>query len=410
MKLPMRFILRLAVWLALCLPALVSAQIDPVKRDLIQFGYNQPMEGKAPLAAYAYYYRNDPGFYRTNLTLRIALAPVYVDSELGFVHGLGPQTDFAIGVAGGGFADSYNEIDGGRWIEGQSFDGHGAEISSSIYHLFNPQDEIPLSFVLRGSAHYSMYEANDDTTNGFHLPGDGGIFSVRTGLRYGGIEPTLFPALAMELSAWYEGQFRTDSGGYGVLNNGAYDRHIESSTHLFWATAALVYTLPKSQQSFSLQIIGGTSINPDRLSAYRLGGFLPLSAEYPLSIPGYYYQEVSARQFVLANATYLLPIAPNQRWNLFLNGATAVVDYFPGTQEPGNWISGVGTGLLYRSPQDRFKIMVTYAYGVDAVRSDGRGASSIGVLMQFNLEKSHNSRFDSSAPGHWQGWNWLMGR
>ena len=54
--------------------------------------------------------------------------------------------------------------------------------------------------------------------------------------------------------------------------------------------------------------------------------------------------------------------------------------------------------------------MLTYAYGVDAVRSDGRGASSIGVLMQFNLEKSHYSRFDSSAPGHWQGWNWLMGR
>src|ERR1700733_5063226 len=134
MKLPMRLSIRLAVWLVLCLPALVSAQIDPVKRDLIQFGYNQPLEGKAPLAAYAYYYRNDPAFYGTNLTLRIALAPVYLDSELGVVHGLGPQTDFAIGVAGGGFADRYNEIDGGRWIEGQSFDGHGAEISGSIYH------------------------------------------------------------------------------------------------------------------------------------------------------------------------------------------------------------------------------------------------------------------------------------
>ena len=34
--------------------------------------------------------------------LRLALAPVYLDSELGFVHGLGPQTDFAIGAAGGG--------------------------------------------------------------------------------------------------------------------------------------------------------------------------------------------------------------------------------------------------------------------------------------------------------------------
>src|ERR1035437_4130625 len=111
-------------WLVLLLPAIAPAQIDPVKRDLIQIGYNQPLEGRAPLAGYAVYYHNQPDFLRTNLTLRVALAPVYLDSELGFVHGLGPDTDFAIGAAGGGFADSYNEIRGGKWIVGESFDGH----------------------------------------------------------------------------------------------------------------------------------------------------------------------------------------------------------------------------------------------------------------------------------------------
>ena len=70
-------------------------KLIPSKRDLIQFGYNQPLEGKAPLAAYAYHYHNDPNFLHTNVTLRIAaLAPVYLDSELGFVHGLGPQIRF----------------------------------------------------------------------------------------------------------------------------------------------------------------------------------------------------------------------------------------------------------------------------------------------------------------------------
>ena len=81
-------------WLALLLPLAASAQIDPVKRDLIQFGYNQPVEGRAPLAGYTYYYHNQPDFLRTNLTLRLALAPTYLDSELGFVHALGPNTDF----------------------------------------------------------------------------------------------------------------------------------------------------------------------------------------------------------------------------------------------------------------------------------------------------------------------------
>ena len=94
-------------------PFFAGAQIDPVKRDLVQLGYNQAMEGHAPFAGYAYYYHNQPDFLRTNLTLRLAIAPVYLDSELGFVNGLGPQTDFAIGLAGGGFADGYNEIRGG---------------------------------------------------------------------------------------------------------------------------------------------------------------------------------------------------------------------------------------------------------------------------------------------------------
>ena len=144
---------RALLWLMLFAPGFVSAQIDPVRRDLIQLGYNQAFEGHAPFTGYAFYYHNQPDFLRTNLTLRLALAPVYLDSEFGFVHGLGPNTDFAIGVAGGGFADSYNEIHGGTYYPSQSFEGSGGEISASIYHLFNPADQIPLNLILRGTAH-----------------------------------------------------------------------------------------------------------------------------------------------------------------------------------------------------------------------------------------------------------------
>src|ERR1700678_2350486 len=68
----------------LFLPFFASAQIDPVSRSLIQFGYNQPEEGHAPFSGYAYYYRNQPDFLRTNLTLHLAGAPTYLDSNLGF--------------------------------------------------------------------------------------------------------------------------------------------------------------------------------------------------------------------------------------------------------------------------------------------------------------------------------------
>jgi hypothetical protein len=405
MKSAMRRIGKGWCWLALLLPPGVSAQIDPVERDLIQFGYNQPAEGTEQLAGYVYYYHNQPGFWRTNLTLRLALAPTYLDSELGISGALGPNTDLGLGVAGGGFADNYNEMRGGKWIQSESFDGDGAELSASVYHLFNPSQQVPLNLVVRGAAHYSTYD-QADTAADFQLPRNGTTYNVRTGLRWGGIEPTLFPALAMELSVWYEGQFRTDHGGYGF--NG--DREVEPASHLFWASAALSYTLPKSQQNFFARIIAGTSVDADRFSAYRLGGFLPLIAEYPLSLPGYFYQEFSARQFALINASYILPIAPNQRWNLLFNGATASIDYLSGTGQPGSWVSGVGAGILYRSPSDRFKCIVTYAYGIDAIRSDGRGANSVSILIQFDLEKPHGSSFNGGQPGRWNGWNWMLGR
>lgn len=387
-------------------PVVASAQIDPVKRDLLQFGYNQPLEGQGPMAGYAFYYRNEPNFLRTNLTLRLALAPVYLDSELGFNHGLGPQTDFAIGAAGGGFADSYNEVDGGKYVKAESFQGNGGELSASVYHLFNPAARIPLNYVLRGTAHYSAYERADTTANDFQLPANGATYSVRTGLRWGGFEPTLYPDLAMELSVWYEGLFRANPVSYGINH----DRQIEPSSHLFWSSAALSYTLPESKHNVFARLVAGTTIDSDRLSAYRLGGFLPLVAEYPLSLPGYYFQEFSARQFVLLNASYLLPIAPSQRWNLNFTAATAVIDYFPGTGQPGNSVSGVGAGILYRAPSDKFRFIVNYGYGIDAIRDDGRGASSISILLQIDLDKPHGEGFKATQPDRWRGWNWLLGR
>ncbi|HEX5398173.1 MAG TPA: hypothetical protein VFY06_03900 [Verrucomicrobiae bacterium] len=391
--------------LALLSPMLASAQIDPVKRDLIQLGYNQALQGHAPFAGYAFYYHNQPNFVRTNLTLRVALAPVYLDSELGVSHGLGPHTDFAIGLAGGGFADSYNEIHGGTYYPSQSFEGSDGEISASIYHLFNPADEIPLNLVVRGTAHYIAYANYDGTAPNFQLPSDHDEFSVRTGLRWGGVEPVLLPALAMELSIWYQGAFRTDSGAYGF--NG--DRELNPNSHLFWTEAALSYTLPKSHQNFSVRLTSGTSLNADRFSAYRLGGYLPLVSEFPLTLPGYYYQEISADQFVLLNASYLVPLNKSQRWSLHANVSSAFVDYLTGEGQPGNWLNGVGGGILYRSPTDRLKIMFTCGYGVDAIRSDGRGAESIGVLMEWNLGKAPAGKFSPTQPNRWRGWQWLLG-
>jgi hypothetical protein len=390
-----------------CLNSFVaSGQIDPIPRELIQFGYNASFEGHAPVSAYAFYYRNLPEFYRTNLTLRLAVAPTYVDSELGISRALGEHTDLGIGVAGGGFADSYDEIRNGRFIPGESFTGHSGEASVSIYHCFNPEQLIPLNGIFRGTAHYSAYEP-DNTSPAFHLPENRGTFSLRTGLRWGGKEPTLYPSLAMELSVWYEGQYRTDGGGYGFLTNGVFDRRVEAQSHLFWGQALLAYTMTNSGQCFFLSLIAGTSVDPDRFSAYRLGALLPLVSEFPLSLPGYYYQEISARQFVLVGGNYMFPLDPMRHWNLNVTAATAGVDYLPGLEQSGNWLSGVGGGVLYRGSS--VKVMVGYAYGVDALRTGSRGAHSIGFLMQYDLGHARTALLNPEEPGRWRGLQQLIG-
>ena len=155
----------------------------------------------------------------------------------------------------------------------------------------------------------------------------------------------MLPSLAMELSAWYEGQYRADSETYGF--NG--DRELKENSHLFWARALLAYTLPELKHNFSVSLTAGTSLRADRFSAYRLGGALPLVSEFPLTLPGYYYQELSADRFALISGQYALPLDRSKQWGLMISAATAAVEYLPGLEQPGRWNSGVGAGIVFRS-------------------------------------------------------------
>jgi hypothetical protein len=362
-------------------------QIDPETRKLFQFGYNQSLIGASPLAGYAFYYLNEPDYPGTNMTLRLAVAPVYLDSELGFKGALGPDTDLGLGLAGGGFADSYFEFHDGKYLRADSFTGHSAEVSASAYHLFNPGRQIPLNGILRVREHFSFFESDDTTGKSFVLPDDPAMTAVRMGLRWGGREPLIQPDLAMELSAWCESQFRADSGPYG--NQG--DRTLEEFSQLLWARGLFIYTLPESKQSFSLSLTSGTSDHADRFSAYRLGGNLPLSSEFPLLIPGYFYQELSARSFVTASGEYSLPLDAAKQWSFITYGAIAELDYLPGLAQPGRMNSGVAIGLAYRPARGSWQFQTSYGYGFEAIRDGGRGGQNIGLLVQFDLEAHHHA-------------------
>ena len=189
----------------------------------------------------------------------------------------------------------------------------------------------------------------------------------------------------MELSAWYEGQYRTASGAYGFDG----DRTLNASSQLFWARALLIYTLPDSRQRFDVNLTVGGSIHADRFSAYRLGGLLPLASEFPLSIPGYFDGELSARDFACFTLQYTLPLDAARRWSLNPIGSVATMEYVPGLAQPGHFNSGAGLGLGYRSRSGAWQALASYGYGFEAMRSGGRGGQSIGILLEINLGARH---------------------
>ena len=164
---------------------------------------------------------------------------------------------------------------------------------------------------------------------------------------------------------------------------------MNSTSELFWGRALLIYTLPDSRQSFDLNLTAGGSAQADRFSAYRLGGNMPLTSEFPLLIPGYFDGELSAHNFACLTGKYALPLDAAKRWSLNPIGSIALLDYVPGQGQPGHFNSGAGIGLGYRSHSGAWQALASYGYGFEAIRSNDRGGQSIGLLLQIDLGSRH---------------------
>jgi len=357
------------------------AQLDPEPRQLLHLGVNQSLHNDGPQAHYLFYYWNMPDVASTNRMLRLVIAPTYLDGELGFKGVLGENTDVGLGLFGGGYAYNYEEVRRGNYFRDESFDGHGGGAKVSIYHLFNPNAKVPLNGLLRAAVDYRTFDSRDDTADTFAMPDNQPFITLRIGLRYGGHEPVLFPRLAFELSAWYELQHRADDSNYGFMG----DRRLEPTTHRFLARAQFNYTLPNSEHYMVIGLMGGAVSHADRFSAFRVGGALPFTSEFPLYLPGYFFEELSAQNFGLAYGFYQIPLGPAKRWNVMAMVASALVDYVDGLNQPGYSNSGVGGGFGYTARNRRWRMQFVSSYGIDAIRNNGRGGYNAGMMFQYNF-------------------------
>jgi hypothetical protein len=359
------------------------AQIDPEHRSLLELGYDQPLTGQGPQAVYAYYYYNNPDFFDTNTALRLAIAPAYVDGEVGFKHLLSPYTDVGLGFNGGLFGANYYEVRQGQYYKNESFNGDGGGLALSIYQLLNPGMLIPVNVVARGGLRDSTFTDTSQTANNFTLPDNQVTTFTRAGIRVAGKQPVLYPDLGLELSVWFERQWRLDSQPYGFSD----DRSISPNVDLYWLYAGLNYAWTNSGQKVSFAFTGGGSTDADRFSAWRLGGVLPLVSEFPLTLPGYYYEELTATRFQHFYAGYDVPLDSAQRWDFRLEAATAHLDYLPGFEQRSSWQTGAGGGVSFTPRNQSFEIILRYGYGFNAIRDGKEGAQSVGLLFQYNFEK-----------------------
>jgi hypothetical protein len=375
-------------------PVRMQAQLDPYPRSLLQLGVDQAVSAVGPQSLYAYYYSNHPFTGDSNRVLRLVVAPLFVDGELGFRSLLSPDTDVGIGFGGGGYSENQFEIRKGRYIREESFDGHGGGGSLRLYHRINPGGRIPLSLVVQSGARFSTFARTGRTAEEFIPPADRVEADLRTGLRLAGAEPLLYPDLAMEMSVWIERRWRLDPGTYGYDGSFAVRPHSDVG----WVHASLNYPWVPSGNQMTVSLTAGGTMDADRFSAWRLGGVLPLGSETPLALPGYFYRELSATRFVHAGATYVAPLSGSHRWQLRLAAAGAVVRFLPGLEQSGRWHAGVGPGLEYTSRNQVWRVVVHYGYGAFAPRGERQGAHSVGLLYQFNFEQ-RRARRSGFLPG-----------
>jgi hypothetical protein len=166
------------------------------------------------------------------------------------------------------------------------------------------------------------------------------------------------------------------------------DRHLNNTPQRLFARTQIHFTTFHDQHYVVAGLQGGAAFDSDRLSCFRLGGVLPYTKEFPLEIPGYYFQELLARDFGLAYARYAIPFGPHKSWSVGAGYSIAAVKFQEGMGQAGAINSGLGRVIGYSAPSRRWKVLGIFGYGFQAQRRHGDGGYTLGCAFQYNFGKT----------------------
>ena len=380
-----RHLVRLFVVVLVAAPLLTASlawsQADPEPRAYFEAGTDIALKGNAPISGYAFFLLNKPNYPQPDQYLRVILSPTYLQSEFVQEHWPFGPTGLGIGLNGGGIRYGHWEYRDGVYKGEESFWGSGAELPLSLYTGTKLFGLLPLEAQIRATPSFVVYQDSLDTSDRFVLPQDTGLFTGRVGLRLGGVPPELLPTLAVEVSAWYEATYRTNTGTFGFPDR---PERLEELSQRAWGRVAAVFE-PLDGHHVELTVTAGLSKDADLLSSFRLGSALPFWSEFPLILHGYFVEEVFAKRFWLVNASYRFPAWPGARaLSLRVSGDLAGVDYVAGHELPRNRLGGAGLDLSIAFTS-RITAVLGYGYGFDAPRNGGFGGHMAHALIEVKF-------------------------
>lgn len=391
----------LAALLLAAAPA--KAQIDDAKRLLLEGGNEDGLGYPGPGSPYVFLYLNRPGAAGPGSALRVALAPVFADVELGLPGVFGSRTDLGLGFSGGGYAFGHAQVDRGSEKPGESFIGHGGGPSVSLYPRLGDIGPVPLGGVFRVSYVYTDFQRTVRTDAGYEPPPDEWTGAARAGLRLGGVEPGLDHGQALEVSLWGESRLRDRPASYGY--NG--DRFVRRNVNLYWTRILVSLPAPHGMRVGG-GLNAGSGAGVSRLSAYSLGGMQTQTSEFPLIIPGYFNHEIFASDFVHAWAHTALPVPGLKRFFLLLTAAGATVTPIRGTDSGGINHAGVSAGIGFSPADGPLHAELSYGYSPTALRGTRRGGHALAFSAEFDFLAS-GAKPGPRATTRQQGMRWLFG-
>ena len=300
---------------------------------------------------------------------------IFADGELSWFLPDHPSTAIGIGVSGGWYLDSVLPYQAGDFLKDQSFYGDRADARVFINQTIPNAAAIPVNLRATYRVSGAFYRETSDTQN-FDIPNNYLTQTLGAEFRAGGVVPGLTATRGAELYLAADANYRSGYGGFGPVG-----AHFPDSSEYGRLTGTFTGKLPAGPTTLVGRLGGGWGDHLDQLSAWKLGGNIvgPTVFAYPLH--GYYTRELFAADFGLGNLEWILPIGGQPGFTGHFYGDWAIVKPPPPALDSWNNYFGVGAGLGFRGPW-KTDWLVSYGYGVNAVRAGDHGGHEIGLALE----------------------------